>query len=56
MTILYSITDNEETPLKQTHQDAFTLKQETLERIKQLHNKCGLLDTEHLFVLPKTWL
>ena len=48
--------DNEETPLKQPHQDAFTSKQETLEIIKRLHIKCGFLDTEHLFMLPKTWL
>ena len=48
--------DNEETPFKQPHQDNFTLKQETLERIKRLHIKCGFLDTEHLFMLPKTWL
>ena len=47
--------DNEETPLKQPHQDAFTSKQETLELINQLHIKFGLLDTEHLFMLPKTW-
>ena len=32
------------------------MKQETLERIKRLHIKCGFLDTEHLFVLPKNWL
>ena len=48
--------DNEETPLKQPHQDAFTSKQETLERINRLHIKCGFLYTEHLFMLPKTWL
>ena len=48
--------DNEETPLKQHHQYAFTSKQETLERIKRLHIKCGFLDTEHLSMLPKTWL
>ena len=48
--------DNEETPLKQPHQDAFTSKQETLERIKRLHIKCGFLDTEHLFMLTKTGL
>ena len=48
--------DNEETPLKQPHQDVFTSKQENLERIKRLHIKCGFLDTEHLFMLPKTWL
>ena len=46
----------EETALKQTHQDAFTLKQETLERIKQLHIKCVFLDTEHLFMFPINWL
>ena len=43
--------DNEETHLKQPHQDAFTSKQETLERIKRLHIKCGFLDTEHLSML-----
>ena len=48
--------DNEETPLKQSHQDAFTSKQETLERIKRLHINCGFLYNEHLFMLPKTWL
>ena len=48
--------DNEETPLKQNHQYAFTPKQETLEIIKRLHIKCGLLDTEHLLIIPKTWL
>ena len=48
--------DNEETPLKQPHQDAFSLKQENLERIKRLHKKWGFFDTEHLFVLPNTWL
>ena len=48
--------DNEETRLKQPHQDTFTLKQETLEIIKQLHTKCGFLDTEHLFMLPTNWL
>ena len=32
------------------------MKQETLERIKQLHIKCGFLDTENLLILPKTWL
>ena len=48
--------DNEETPLKQPHQYAFTPKQETLEIIKRLHIKCGFLDTEHLFMIPKTWL
>ena len=37
--------DNEETPLKQPHQDAFTSRQEILEGIKQLHIKHGLLDT-----------
>ena len=44
--------DNEETPMKQPHQDAFTLKQEILEIIKCLHIKCGFLDTEHLSMLP----
>ena len=48
--------DNEETPLKQPHQDAFTSKQEILERIKQLHIKFGFLDTEHLSMLTNTWL
>ena len=48
--------DNEEIPLKQPHQDAFTSKQETLGILKRLHIKCGFLDTEHLFMLPKTWL
>ena len=48
--------DNEETPFKQPHQDAFTSKQETLEIIKRLNIKCGLLDTEHLFTIHKTWL
>ena len=48
--------DNEETTLIQPHQDAFTLKQEILERIKRLHIKCGFLDTEHLFMLPINWL
>ena len=42
--------------MKQTHQDTFTSKQETLERINRLHIKCGFLGTEHLFMLPKTWL
>ena len=27
-----------------------------LERLKPLHIKCGFLDTENLFMLPKTWL
>ena len=48
--------DNEETPLKQPHHDAFTSKQEVLEIIKRSHKNCGLLDTEHLFVLPINWL
>ena len=48
--------DNEETPLKQPHQDASTPKQDILERIKRLHIKCGFLDTEHLFMLPINWL
>ena len=43
--------DNEETPLKKTHQGPFKSKQETLERIKRLHIKCGFLDTDHLFML-----
>ena len=41
---------------KTTHQGPFTPKQQALERIKRLHIKCGFLDTEHLFMLPKTWL
>ena len=48
--------DNEETPLKQPHQDAFTSKQEILERINCLHIKCGFLDTENVFMLPINWL
>ena len=48
--------NNEETPLIKTHQRPFTSKQETLEIIKRLHIKCRFLNTEHLFVLPKTWL
>ena len=48
--------DNEETPVKKTHQGSFTSKQETLEIINWLHIKCGFLDTENLFMLPKTWL
>ena len=44
--------DNEEIPLKQPHQDAFTSKQDILESIRHLHIKCGFLDTEHLFMLP----
>ena len=48
--------DNEETPLKQPHQDAFTPKQYILEKIKRLHIKCGFLDTEHLFRLLINWL
>ena len=48
--------DNEDTPLKQPHQDTLKSKQETLEIINRLHIKCGFLDTEHLFMLPKTWL
>ena len=44
--------DNEETPLKQPHQEDFTPKQEILERIKRLNIKCGFLDNEHLFMLP----
>ena len=48
--------DNEETPLKQPHQDAFKSKQETLERIKRLNIKCGFLDNEHLLMITKTWL
>ena len=44
--------DNVETPLKQPHQDAFTMKQENLEIINWLHIKCGFLDTEYLFMLP----
>ena len=48
--------DNGETPLKQTHQYAFPLKQETLEIIKRLHKNCGSLDTKHLYMLPINWL
>ena len=44
--------DNEETPLKQPHQDTFALKQESLEIIKRLHIKCVFFDTEHLFIFP----
>ena len=42
--------------MKQTYQGPFILKQIFLERIKRLHIKCGFLNTEHLFMLPKTWL
>ena len=48
--------DNEETPLKKNHRGPFTSKQENLEIIKWIHIKCGLLDTENLFMLPKIWL
>ena len=48
--------DNEVTPLKQTHKDTVTSKQEILEIIKRLYIKCGFLDTEHLFILPINWL
>ena len=48
--------DNEETPLKQPHQDAFTPKQENLERTKRLHRKCGFVDTERSFILTFIWL
>ena len=48
--------DNEKTPLKQPHQDAFTPKQETSERTKRLHIKCGSLYNENLVMHPKTWL
>ena len=48
--------DNEEKPLGKTHQGPFTSKQETLEIIKRLHIKCGFLDTDNLFMLPKKWL
>ena len=48
--------DNEETPLKQPHQDAFTSKQETPDGIKQLHIKWRFLDTENLFIIPINWL
>ena len=48
--------DNKETPLKQPHQYSFTPKQANLETIKQLHIKCGFLDTENSFMLPKTCL
>ena len=47
--------DNEETPLKQPHHDAFTSKQEILERINCLHKECGFLYTENLFMLPIIW-
>ena len=46
--------DNEETPFGNTHEGPLTSKQETLERIKRLHIKCDFLDTEHLFMIPKT--
>ena len=42
--------------MKKTYQEPFTLKQQSLERIKGSHIKCGFLDTEHLFMIPKTWL
>ena len=42
--------------MKQPHHDAFTPKQEILERIKNLHKKCGFLDTEYLFMLTLNWL
>ena len=48
--------DNEETPLVKSHQGPFVSKQETWEVIKRLHIKCGFLDTEHLLMIPKTWL
>ena len=48
--------DNEEIPLKQPNHDAFTSKQDILERINCLHKNCGFLDTEHLFMLPFNWL
>ena len=48
--------DNEEIPLKQPHKDAFTSKQNILERIKHLHIKCSFLDIEHVFMLTKTYL
>ena len=48
--------DNAEYPWKQPHQDTFTSKQESLERIEHLHIKCGFLDTEHLFMIPINWL
>ena len=47
---------NEETPLKQHHQNAFTSKQETLEIIKRLNIKCGFLDNDHVFMLTKNSL
>ena len=47
--------DNEDTPFRQPHQDTFTSKQEFLERIKQLHIKCGFLDTEILSMLTINW-
>ena len=48
--------DNEETPLKQLHQDVFTSKQEILEIIKRLQINCGFLDTERLFIFTINWL
>ena len=48
--------NNEETTTKKTHQGLFTPKQETLERIKRLHIKFGLLYTKHLFVHSKNQL
>ena len=42
--------------MKQPHHDAFTLKQEILERVKRLHKKCGFLDIEHLLMIPINWL
>ena len=41
---------------RKNHQGPFTSKQETLEKIKQLHIKCGFLNNEHLFMIPKIWL
>ena len=48
--------DSKDTPLKQPCQDASTLKQISLERIKRLHILCGFLDTEHLSMLTINWL
>ena len=48
--------DNKETPLEKLHQGPFKSKHETLERIKLLHINCGFSYTEHLFIIPKTWL
>ena len=42
--------------MEKPRQNAFKSKQEILEIIKWLHIKCGLSDTEHLFVLTINWL